>query len=84
MASAVPVETPSEYNLKREYPRFIKFPDGEGVMHNVDLEAEPDMKLLEEINRNPANNAYYLFTRSVKSSFQHQHQSGRSPLLDIR
>ncbi|KOB76966.1 Neutral lipase [Operophtera brumata] len=45
LATAVPVETPTEYSLKHDYPRFIKFPDGEGKMHDVDLEAEPDMKL---------------------------------------
>ncbi|KOB64678.1 Neutral lipase [Operophtera brumata] len=49
LASAVPVETPTEYSLKHDYPRFIKFPDGEGKMHDVDLEAEPDMKLRNTI-----------------------------------
>ncbi|CAH2049272.1 unnamed protein product, partial [Iphiclides podalirius] len=56
-ASAVPLQG----NIN--YPRFIKFPGGDGVMHTVDLEAEPDMELLDEINRNPANNLYLLFTR---------------------
>lgn len=63
MALAVPVETPSEYNLNHDYPRFIKFPDGEGALHDVDLEAEPDMEVLDEVTRNPANNVYLLFTR---------------------
>lgn len=57
-AFAVPIQE----NVK-EYPRFIKFPGGDGVMYTVDLEAEPDMELLDEINRNPANNRYLLFTR---------------------
>lgn len=60
-ASAVPVN--SEFSEDREYPRFIEFPDGEGVMHTVDLEAELDHELLDEISRNPANNIYLLFTR---------------------
>lgn len=60
-ASAVPVN--SDYSEDRVYPRFIEFPDGEGVMHTVDLEAEPDMDLLDEIARNPANNKYFLYTR---------------------
>lgn len=47
----------------RVYPRYIDFPDGEGNLHKVDLEAEPDYELLEEISRNPANNVYILFTR---------------------
>ncbi|XP_047029091.1 pancreatic triacylglycerol lipase-like [Helicoverpa zea] len=67
--SAVPVpelsELPvaSEYSEDRVYPRYIEFPDGEGNMRTVDLEAEPDMELLDEIERNPANNQYLLFTR---------------------
>ncbi|XP_014360587.2 pancreatic lipase-related protein 2 isoform X2 [Papilio machaon] len=48
---------------EKSYPRFIEFPDGDGVMHTVDLEAEPDWGLLEEINRNPDNNRYLLYTR---------------------
>ncbi|XP_047029092.1 pancreatic triacylglycerol lipase [Helicoverpa armigera] len=60
-ASAVPVT--SEYSEDRTYPRYIEFPDGEGKMHTVDLEAEPDMELLNEIERNPANNLYLLYTR---------------------
>ncbi|KAJ8718522.1 hypothetical protein PYW08_002759 [Mythimna loreyi] len=53
----------SEYSEDRVYPRYIQFPDGEGVMHTVDLEAEPDMELLNEIQRDPANNRYLLYTR---------------------
>ena len=62
-ASAVPLAPESEYSEDRVYPRYIEFPDGEGVLHTVDLEAEPDYELLEEIERNPANNQYYLYTR---------------------
>ncbi|XP_073960380.1 pancreatic triacylglycerol lipase-like [Choristoneura fumiferana] len=36
---------------------------GDGKMYDVDLEAEPDMELLDEVTRNPANNLYLLFTR---------------------
>ncbi|CAH0758113.1 unnamed protein product [Diatraea saccharalis] len=32
-------------------------------MHLVDLETEPDYKVLADIQRNPANNQYILFTR---------------------
>ncbi|XP_035447526.2 pancreatic triacylglycerol lipase-like [Spodoptera frugiperda] len=67
-ASAVPVN--SDYSEDRVYPRFIEFPDGEGVMHTVDLEAEPDMDLLDEIARNPANNKYFLYTRRNPSNSQ--------------
>ncbi|KPJ13526.1 hypothetical protein RR48_02151 [Papilio machaon] len=58
IAAAVPIS-----KEEKAYPRFIEFPDGDGVMHTVDLEAEPDWGLLEEINRNPANNRYLLYTR---------------------
>ena len=61
-ASAVPV---AEQNNEREYSRYVQIPDGEGVMHEVDLEAEPDMELLNEITRDPANNLYLLYTRLV-------------------
>ncbi|CAG4943616.1 unnamed protein product [Parnassius apollo] len=39
-------------------------------MHTVDLEAEPNIELLNEINRNPANNLYLLFTRRNPTSSQ--------------
>ncbi|XP_075979737.1 pancreatic triacylglycerol lipase-like [Anticarsia gemmatalis] len=58
---AVPVE--QGFSEIRTYPRFIEFPGGDGVMHTVDLEAEPDMELIEEVTRNPNNNQYLLFTR---------------------
>lgn len=61
--TAVAVPISSEYSEDRTYPRYIEFPDGEGIMHTVDLEAEPDMELLAEIERNPANNKYLLYTR---------------------
>uniref|UniRef100_A0A2H1V6E0 SFRICE_005135 n=1 Tax=Spodoptera frugiperda TaxID=7108 RepID=A0A2H1V6E0_SPOFR len=48
---------------EHEYSRYIQMPDGEGVMHTVDLEAEPDMELLNEISRDPADNLYLLYTR---------------------
>lgn len=59
-ASAVPVP---EDVLEHEYPRYVSFPDSDGVMHVVDLEEQPDIELLNEIQRNPANNLYLLFTR---------------------
>ncbi|CAH0687767.1 unnamed protein product [Spodoptera exigua] len=67
-ASAVPLN--SDFSEDREYPRFIEFPDGDGVMHTVDLEAEPDYELLDEISRNPANNVYLLYTRRNPTSSQ--------------
>lgn len=59
MVSAIPVPNAEH----QDYPRFIKFPDGDGNSHIVDLEAQPDMELLNEINRNAADNIYLLFTR---------------------
>lgn len=54
-ALAVPLE-------ERKYSRFVQYSDEDG-MHTIDLEAEPDMSVLEEVTRNPANNLYLLFTR---------------------
>ncbi|KAJ8718516.1 hypothetical protein PYW08_002753 [Mythimna loreyi] len=59
IASAVPAAE----EKKDGYSRYIQIPDGEGVMHTVDLEAEPDMELLNEITRDPADNLYLLYTR---------------------
>ncbi|XP_063626996.1 pancreatic triacylglycerol lipase-like [Cydia splendana] len=53
-----------------EYSRFIQIPDGNEVPHTVDLEEEPDYQILTEIQRNPANNLYQLFTRSNPDSLQ--------------
>lgn len=55
--------TPLDGSIDKIYSRYIDFPDGEGIMHKVDLEAEPDYELLTMVERNPANNGYYLFTR---------------------
>ncbi|XP_050350312.1 pancreatic triacylglycerol lipase-like [Nymphalis io] len=63
-AFAVPLE-----NEKRQYSRFIEFPDGEGNPHTVDLEEQPDMKLVEDELRN-SNNQYLLFTRRNSASPQ--------------
>jgi hypothetical protein len=60
IASAVPV---ADVGAEDDYPRYINFSDDEGNVHLVDLEEEPDMALLEEIQRNPSNNLYLLFTR---------------------
>ncbi|XP_068622452.1 phospholipase A1 member A-like [Battus philenor] len=65
LASAIPLE-----DKHKEYQRFVEIPGGDGVMHKVDLEAAPDMELLDEINRNPANNQYLLFTRRNPSRSQ--------------
>ncbi|XP_045501174.1 pancreatic lipase-related protein 2-like isoform X1 [Colias croceus] len=54
---AVPFEN------EKQYGRFIEIPGGDGQMHLVDLEAEPDVEFLNEIARNPANNQYFLYTR---------------------
>ncbi|KAJ0175090.1 hypothetical protein K1T71_009231 [Dendrolimus kikuchii] len=66
-AFAVPV---LENGLEHEYPRYVNIPDGNGVMHTVDLEEQPDIELLNEIQRNPANNLYLLFTRRNPDSAQ--------------
>lgn len=50
-------------NETPNYSRFIDFPGGDDVMHRVDLEEQPDVNILEEVNRNPANNQYLLYTR---------------------
>ncbi|KAJ8718520.1 hypothetical protein PYW08_002757 [Mythimna loreyi] len=65
IVSTVPVNTVISNSSEDlvTVPRFIKFPDGEGNLHDVDLEAPVDQKLLDEINRNPANNLYLLYTR---------------------
>ncbi|XP_049872128.1 pancreatic triacylglycerol lipase-like [Pectinophora gossypiella] len=57
--TAVPVVPEVEV---QEYPRFIEFPGGDGQMHSVDLEEEPDLDLIEAAN-DPTNNRYWLFTR---------------------
>ncbi|XP_063894906.1 phospholipase A1 member A [Helicoverpa armigera] len=67
-ASAVPL-TP-EFSEQRVYPRFIQFPDGEGILHDVDLEAQPQQDILDEISRNPRVNKYLLFTRRNPKSAQ--------------
>ncbi|XP_049872122.1 pancreatic triacylglycerol lipase-like [Pectinophora gossypiella] len=56
-------ELPTE---EKTYPRFIEFPDGEGNMHTVDLEAEPNMEAIEDYTRNPNNNEYLLWTRRTQ------------------
>lgn len=61
VATAVPLE--DVVGLAKTYPRYIEIPDGEGIMRNVDLEAEPDWELLSDVQRNAANNGYFLFTR---------------------
>lgn len=58
--AAVPL--PEEQNAF-EYPRYVQFPDGDGIPHTVDLQAEPDLNAIEDIQRNPDRNLYLLFTR---------------------
>ncbi|XP_069356725.1 pancreatic triacylglycerol lipase-like [Maniola hyperantus] len=53
-----------------KYSRFIKYPDDEEVFRTVDLEAEPNIELVKQIERNPVNNEYYLFTRLNPTSPQ--------------
>ncbi|XP_013183841.1 pancreatic lipase-related protein 2 [Amyelois transitella] len=55
-ANAVPIEQREDVI----YPRFIQFPDGDGVLHDVDLEDEVDEELLVGIAE---RNLYLLFTR---------------------
>ncbi|XP_028161553.1 pancreatic triacylglycerol lipase-like [Ostrinia furnacalis] len=61
IALAVPLE--DVVGVEKTYPRFIEVPDGEGNMQPVDLEAEPDFEFLSELERNPNNNEYFLYTR---------------------
>ncbi|KAL0821167.1 hypothetical protein ABMA28_005786 [Loxostege sticticalis] len=68
VATAVPLE--DVVGLAKTYPRYIEIPDGEGIMRNVDLEAEPDWELLSDVQRNAANNGYFLFTRRNQNSAQ--------------
>lgn len=51
------------YEQTSSNSHIIEFPGGDGQMRRVDLTEEPDMELLNEIQRNPANNIYQLFTR---------------------
>ncbi|XP_073959957.1 pancreatic triacylglycerol lipase-like [Choristoneura fumiferana] len=59
-----------EDNKKYEYPRYIQFPDGDGVAHTVDLQADPDQNVIEDVQRNPDRNLYLLFTRRNPTSSQ--------------
>lgn len=45
------------------YQRYLNFPDAEGIIHTIDLEAKPDFELLNEVENDSANNLYLLFTR---------------------
>ncbi|KAM3965494.1 pancreatic lipase-related protein 2-like [Aphomia sociella] len=65
MATALPVHIEV-----KDFQRFIEFPDGEGMPHQVDLKGEPDMELLNEITRNPARNLYLLYTRNNPTTAQ--------------
>lgn len=47
-----------------KYSRFFDYTDEEGNIHKVDLLEPVDTEILEEVQRNPANNQYLLFTRS--------------------
>nr|XP_021186850.2 pancreatic lipase-related protein 2 [Helicoverpa armigera] len=67
-AYAVPLVP--EFSEDRVYPRFIQFPDGEGVLHTVDLEAEPQLEVDEDISRSGSRNQYLLFTRNNPDSAQ--------------
>uniref|UniRef100_A0A2A4K3N9 Lipase domain-containing protein n=1 Tax=Heliothis virescens TaxID=7102 RepID=A0A2A4K3N9_HELVI len=67
-ASAVPMVP--DFSENRVYPRFIQFPDGEGVLHTVDLEAEPQEETDGDLNRNASRNQYLLFTRRNPDSAQ--------------
>lgn len=58
-----------EYEQARGYPRFVEISDDEGNMHQVDLEAKPDIAAIDEYTRNPNNNVYLLYTRYVKYRF---------------
>lgn len=51
-----------------KYSRFFDYTDEEGNIHKVDLLEPVDTEILEEVQRNPANNQYLLFTRSRSPS----------------
>ncbi|XP_063626995.1 pancreatic triacylglycerol lipase-like [Cydia splendana] len=53
------LEQPADF----QYPRFFKMAGGDGELHDIDLEAKPDLELLAEVTKNPANNQYFLYTR---------------------
>ncbi|KAJ8735413.1 hypothetical protein PYW07_007033 [Mythimna separata] len=55
----------------KEGDRYFYFPgDGDNTMHLVDAEEPADLAFIEEFTRNPANNAYWLFTRDNPTSAQ--------------
>ncbi|XP_045770309.1 pancreatic triacylglycerol lipase-like [Maniola jurtina] len=64
-----------------KYSRFIEYPDGEGVFRMVDLKAEPNTELVNQIERNPADNEYYLFTRRNPTSPQRLTSNATSVLM---
>ncbi|XP_028161543.1 pancreatic lipase-related protein 2-like [Ostrinia furnacalis] len=48
---------------EKTYPRFIYFPDGDGNLVKVDLEAKPEHELLRECEKDPhVGNLYLLYT----------------------
>ncbi|XP_063829802.1 pancreatic triacylglycerol lipase-like [Ostrinia nubilalis] len=48
---------------EKTYQRFIYFPDGDGNLVKVDLEAEPEHELLRECEKDPhVGNLYLLYT----------------------
>lgn len=47
-----------------KYPRFFDYPDADGNIQKVDLLEPADTEFLNEIQRNPDGNQYFLFTRS--------------------
>ncbi|XP_052738838.1 pancreatic lipase-related protein 2 [Bicyclus anynana] len=53
-----------------KYSRFAHIRDDEGVLRRVDLEAAPNTDFIKHVARNPANNAYYLYTRQNPTSPQ--------------
>ncbi|KAJ8735412.1 hypothetical protein PYW07_007032 [Mythimna separata] len=55
----------------KEGDRYFYFPgDGDNTMHLVDAEEPADLAFIDEYTRNPANNKYWLFTRSNPTSAQ--------------
>lgn len=52
------------YLVDGKYPRFFDYPDEDGNIHKVDLLEPADTGFLNEIQRNPDGNQYFLFTRS--------------------
>lgn len=68
VASASVIKDPTEGY--KDGDRYFFFPgDGDNMLHLVDTLEPVDEAFISEYARNPANNGYWLFTRSVGISY---------------